>query len=132
MTEDVFFASITEINARLKKKEFSAVELVRAFTERLEKTGPRYNALALPLTEIALRRAKTVDDDLKHERYRGPLQALGVLALSAALWLFAVVSRKQRFPYSLSQTGSSRSSSTAVQSLSAREGFPRRTGEILL
>jgi aspartyl-tRNA(Asn)/glutamyl-tRNA(Gln) amidotransferase subunit A len=76
MTDDVFFAGITELNSRLRKKEFSTVELVRAFAERLEKLGPRYNALALPLTEVALRRAKDVDDELKRERFRGPLQGI--------------------------------------------------------
>lgn len=76
MTDDIFFASLTELSDRLRKREFSAVELTRAFAERLEKSGPRLNALALPLTEIALRRAKEVDDDLKHERFHGPLQGI--------------------------------------------------------
>jgi aspartyl-tRNA(Asn)/glutamyl-tRNA(Gln) amidotransferase subunit A len=76
MTEDDFFASISDLNARLKKGEFSAVELVRGFAERLETKGRRYNALALPLTEFALRRAKAVDDELKRERFRGPLQGI--------------------------------------------------------
>jgi aspartyl-tRNA(Asn)/glutamyl-tRNA(Gln) amidotransferase subunit A len=76
MTDDVFFASVSELNARLRKKEFSTVELVRAFSERLERLGPRYHALALPLTHIALKRAKAVDDDLKRERLRGPLQGI--------------------------------------------------------
>lgn len=76
MTDDVFFAPITELNARLKKREFSAVELVKAFGNRLEKLGPRYNALALPLTKIAGKRAKDVDGDLKRERFRGPLQGI--------------------------------------------------------
>ena len=52
------------------------MELVRAFAERLEQLGPRYNALALPLTEAAIRRARDVDKDLKRERYRGPLQGI--------------------------------------------------------
>ncbi|HVV44217.1 MAG TPA: amidase, partial [Bryobacteraceae bacterium] len=76
MTDDVFFAPITELNARLKKREFSAVELVKAFGERLEKLGPRFNALALPLTKVAQKRAKDVDGDLKRERFRGPLQGI--------------------------------------------------------
>lgn len=76
MTDDVFFASIPDLNARLKKHEFSAVDLVKAFGERLEKLGPRYNALALPLTKFALSRAKDVDGELKRERYRGPLQGI--------------------------------------------------------
>jgi aspartyl-tRNA(Asn)/glutamyl-tRNA(Gln) amidotransferase subunit A len=76
MTEADFFSPISDLNARLKKREFTAVELVRDFGERLEKLGPRYNALALPLTEVALKRAKAVDDELKRERYRGPLQGI--------------------------------------------------------
>lgn len=76
MTDEIFFASISDLNARLKKREFSTVELVKAFGERLEKLGPRYNALALPLTKEALKAAKDVDGDLKRERYRGPLQGI--------------------------------------------------------
>ena len=76
ITNDIFFATIGDLNARLKKREFSSVELVRAFAQRLESLGPRFNALALPLTEIAIRRAKAVDDELKRERYRGPLQGI--------------------------------------------------------
>ena len=76
MTDDVFFASITDLNTGLKKHEFSCVELVKAFSERLERLGPRYNALALPLTEIAVRRAKLVDEEMKRERFRGPLQGV--------------------------------------------------------
>jgi aspartyl-tRNA(Asn)/glutamyl-tRNA(Gln) amidotransferase subunit A len=76
MTDEIVFATIADLNTRLKKREFTAVELVRAFAERLEKFGPRYNALALPLTQVALRRAKEVDDELKRERFRGPLQGI--------------------------------------------------------
>jgi Asp-tRNA(Asn)/Glu-tRNA(Gln) amidotransferase A subunit family amidase len=64
MTDDVFFAPLTELNARLRKREFSAVELVKAFGERLETLGPKYNALALPLTKIAQKRSIYVVCDL--------------------------------------------------------------------
>jgi aspartyl-tRNA(Asn)/glutamyl-tRNA(Gln) amidotransferase subunit A len=73
---DVFFATAVELNTRLKAKEFSAEELARAFSERLTRLGPRYNALALPLHQEAIRAAKDVDRDLKRERYRGPLQGV--------------------------------------------------------
>ncbi len=76
MTDDIFFAGIADLNTRLRKREFSTVELVRAFAERLERLGPRYNALALPLTAVAEKRAKEVDDELKRERFRGPLQGI--------------------------------------------------------
>src|SRR5216683_767142 len=74
--DDIFFASITELNAKLRAKEFSAVELIRAFCDRLEKIGPQYNALALSLRHEALRQAKDVDGDLKRDRTRGPLQGI--------------------------------------------------------
>jgi aspartyl-tRNA(Asn)/glutamyl-tRNA(Gln) amidotransferase subunit A len=73
---DVFFATVSELNAGLKAKEYSAEELARAFAERLERLGPRYNALALPLRQEALRKAKEVDNDLKRDRLRGPLQGI--------------------------------------------------------
>ena len=76
MNDDVFFSGIADLNARLQKREFSAVELVKAFAERLTRLGPRYNALALPLTDIAVKRAKQIDDELKHDRLRGPLQGI--------------------------------------------------------
>jgi aspartyl-tRNA(Asn)/glutamyl-tRNA(Gln) amidotransferase subunit A len=75
-TEDVFFSSAVEINAKLRAREFSAVELARAFCDRLERLGPRYNALALSLRESAIRKAKDVDDELGRERFRGPLQGV--------------------------------------------------------
>ncbi|HMD48387.1 MAG TPA: amidase [Bryobacteraceae bacterium] len=74
--DDIFFATISEINQKLKAREFSAVELTRAFMDRLERLGPRYNALALPLRQEAIREAKNVDDDLKRQRFRGPLQGI--------------------------------------------------------
>lgn len=74
--DDVFFASIPELNARLRSGDTSAVELTRAFSERLERLGPKYNALALPLTEHAIRRAREVDKEIKRERLRGPLQGI--------------------------------------------------------
>lgn len=73
---DVFFASIGELSTRLRAKEFSAVELTRAFCDRLEKIGGAHNALALSLRKSAIKKAKDVDGDLKRERTRGPLQGI--------------------------------------------------------
>jgi aspartyl-tRNA(Asn)/glutamyl-tRNA(Gln) amidotransferase subunit A len=73
---EIFFATIPELNARLTAKEISAEELARAFAERLETLGPRYNALALPLRQEALRQAREVDKEIKRGRLRGPLQGI--------------------------------------------------------
>jgi aspartyl-tRNA(Asn)/glutamyl-tRNA(Gln) amidotransferase subunit A len=72
----VFFSSITEINAKLRAKEFSAVELTRAFCDRLERIAPRYNALSLSLRDQAIKQAREVDGELGRDRTRGPLQGI--------------------------------------------------------
>ena len=76
LSSNVFFSTIPELNAKLVAKEFSAVELARAFVERLEQFGPRYNALALGLRQEAIRKAETVDADIKRGRLRGPIQGI--------------------------------------------------------
>jgi aspartyl-tRNA(Asn)/glutamyl-tRNA(Gln) amidotransferase subunit A len=76
VTDDIFFAPITDLNARLRRKEFSCQELTRAYLDRLERLGPRYNALALLLKESAVSKAKDVDGDIKRERFRGMLQGI--------------------------------------------------------
>ena len=76
LPDDIFFAGITELNQKLQSKELKAVDLARAFSDRLERLGPRYNALALSLREHAIRVARDVDDDLKRDRFRGPLQGI--------------------------------------------------------
>jgi aspartyl-tRNA(Asn)/glutamyl-tRNA(Gln) amidotransferase subunit A len=76
ISDDIFFAGITEIHEKLAKKEFSAVELTRAFCDRLERIGPRYNALALSLRKDALHEAKDVDGDIGRDRLRGQLQGI--------------------------------------------------------
>ena len=73
---DVFFSTIGELSARLRAKDFSCLELTRAFCDRLERVGPRYNALALSLREQALRQARDVDGDFKRGRTRSPLQGI--------------------------------------------------------
>src|SRR5579862_2635781 len=76
LPDDIFFATITELNQKLKAKEFSARELTKAFSDRLERLGPRYNALALSLRKPADREARDVDGDIKRERFRGSLQGI--------------------------------------------------------
>ena len=73
---DIFFATIAQLHDKLKSREVSAVELAQGFAARLEKLGPRYNALALLLTEQAIRKAREVDQDIKRDRWRSPVQGI--------------------------------------------------------
>jgi aspartyl-tRNA(Asn)/glutamyl-tRNA(Gln) amidotransferase subunit A len=76
IANDLFFATIPELNARLMDKEISSLELTRAFSARLQQLGPRYNALALPLPQQAIRKAEDTDKEIKRGRTRGPLQGI--------------------------------------------------------
>src|SRR5579862_5131634 len=73
---DIFFATITELSAKLRAKEISCVELTRAYCDRLEKIGASHNALAHSMRAQAIKKAKDVDGDLKRGRLRGPLQGI--------------------------------------------------------
>ena len=74
--DDIFFSPLTDLVARLRKREFSAVELTKEFSDRLDKLGPGYNALALSLRKDAIDKAKDVDRDLKRERHRSPVHGI--------------------------------------------------------
>ncbi len=76
MTDDIFFSPIAGLTRRLRAGEFSCVELTRAFCDRMEQYGPRYNALALSLRERAINKAREVDGDIKRQRFRSPLQGI--------------------------------------------------------
>jgi len=76
MADDLLYATIGELNAKLQKREVSAVELTSAYLDRLEKLGPQHNALALSFRKAALKKAKYIDRDFKIERLRGPLQGI--------------------------------------------------------
>lgn len=76
MDDDLFFSGIAELNARLRAREISAGDLAKAFSERLERLGPRYNALALSLRGRGADVADEANDEIKRGRLRGPLQGV--------------------------------------------------------
>ncbi|MGH9621039.1 MAG: amidase [Bryobacteraceae bacterium] len=70
------FATISELNVALRNGQISSAELTKFFGRRLKKLGPLYNALACSTLKTAHRAARQADYDLKHERFRGPLQGI--------------------------------------------------------
>ncbi len=76
LAPELFFATVAELSAKIAAREISAEELTRAFSNRLEQLGPRYNALALALPERAIRIARDIDREIKRGRLRGPLQGI--------------------------------------------------------
>ena len=74
--DDIFFSSLSAINAALRARQFTAFELAEACCDLLEKQGPKYNAVALVVREDARSAARDVDSELKRDRFRGLLQGV--------------------------------------------------------
>lgn len=70
------FESVRTLGRRLRAKEFTSVELTEFFLERLERLGPRYNAVTTVLRKRALEEAAQADRELAAGRDRGPLHGI--------------------------------------------------------
>ena len=71
---DIFFATIRAERGLIAKD--SPPTNWRAPSPSASSTGPRYNALALPLPQAGDPAAKEVDPEIKSDRLRGPLQGI--------------------------------------------------------
>ena len=80
------FADVPTHAAALRAGQYSAVELAGFFLDRLERFGPRLNALVTLTRDRALREAETADEELARGVDRGPLHGIpyGVKDLLAA------------------------------------------------
>ncbi len=70
------FLSVRELGERLRKREFTSEALTAAYLDRLEKVGPKLNAVVTVLREQALKEARAADADLAAKRDRGPLHGI--------------------------------------------------------
>ena len=55
------FAPAVDLAAALRRREFSSVELTRAYLQRIEELNPKLNAYVRTTRELALEQAKTAD-----------------------------------------------------------------------
>jgi len=82
----IAFKTIPELGAMLRRKQISSVELTQLYLRRLEKYGPKLNAVVTLMPDRALREAKAADAALARGNDRGPLHGIpyGVKDLLAA------------------------------------------------
>ena len=73
---DLFFADLPTLARMLRRRRISSLELTRAFLDRLETIGPRYNAVAEITRELALREARRADRELARGDDRGILHGV--------------------------------------------------------
>ncbi|HET9002271.1 MAG TPA: amidase [bacterium] len=74
--ETPLYLTISELRDRLRRKQFSAVDLARAALNRLESHGGRYNAVATIMHDRAMREARAADQRLQGGRGQGPLTGI--------------------------------------------------------
>jgi Asp-tRNA(Asn)/Glu-tRNA(Gln) amidotransferase A subunit family amidase len=74
--DDLFFATVSELGAGLRRRQFSSLELTRAVLDRLESLGELYNAVACVLRPRALQEARAADRRLRHRGRLGPLTGI--------------------------------------------------------
>src|SRR5690242_5317479 len=76
VASELAFATVPELGKRLRAKEFSCVELAGFFLDRMERLGPKFNAVVTVTRERALAEAKQADADFKVGNDRGPLHGI--------------------------------------------------------
>ncbi len=77
MTE-LLFQTATELAARLRSREISAVELLEAHLAQIERVNPQVNAIITLVAERALAEAHAADAALARGQVLGPLHGLPV------------------------------------------------------
>ena len=76
MTLDPVFMPLRELAAHVRARRVSPVDLAETFLTRLEKLGPRYNAVVTVTRERALAEACRAEEEIAAGRYRGPLHGI--------------------------------------------------------
>src|SRR5689334_20078905 len=74
--DDLLFGPIRPMAERIRNRQLSPVALTEAYLDRLERYGPRLNAVVTVLREPALREARAADEEIRAGTYRGPLHGI--------------------------------------------------------
>jgi aspartyl-tRNA(Asn)/glutamyl-tRNA(Gln) amidotransferase subunit A len=70
------FRPLRELAAAIREQRLSPVALAETFLERLERLGPRYNAVVTVTRERALREARRAEGEIAAGRWLGPLHGI--------------------------------------------------------
>lgn len=76
LDESSFFLPVSELAARIRVKRLKPTDLVAGCLDRLERLGPKYNAVATLMRESAMVDARAAEDELARGRDRGPLHGI--------------------------------------------------------
>lgn len=76
MLQSYEFVSVRELGRMLRRREVTAVALAECFLDRLERLGPRFNAVVTVTRDIALKQAAQAQSELERGVDRGPLHGV--------------------------------------------------------
>lgn len=136
MTDSPLFLSIRELGGWIRNHRISPVELTEFFLNRLDRLGPRYNALVTLTGERAMEQARVAEQEIMAGRCRGPLHGIpygakDLLATAGGIpttW-GAAPFRRQTFPYDatvvcrLKEAGAVLSAKLAMVELAGGMGY---------
>jgi Asp-tRNA(Asn)/Glu-tRNA(Gln) amidotransferase A subunit family amidase len=76
MAAELSFATIRQLGRLLRCRDVSAVELAEHFLGRLERIGPRFNAVVTVTRELGIEQARAAQRELDCGIDRGPLHEI--------------------------------------------------------
>lgn len=76
LPEATAFLSVRELATKLRAREVTSVQLTEFFLERLDRIGPKLNAVATVTRDLALQQAKQADAELAAGKDRGLLHGV--------------------------------------------------------
>ncbi|QKG21463.1 amidase [Actinomadura verrucosospora] len=77
-SDEICFSSARDLARRIRARELSAREVVRAHLDRIERTNPHVNAIVTLAAERALDEARAADERLASGAEPGPLHGLPI------------------------------------------------------
>ena len=76
MAEEVVFQPVRALAEGVRTRRLSPVRLAEIFLDRLERLGPRYNAVVTVTRDRAMEQARRAEAEIAAGRYRGPLHGI--------------------------------------------------------
>ena len=76
ISEDLLYAGLAELSARIRSRQLSSVELTEAYLDRIQRFSPGLNAFETVAGDLALLQARMADGELRSGRRRGPLHGI--------------------------------------------------------
>nr|UXE45770.1 putative amidase AmiD [uncultured bacterium] len=76
VSSDILYLSASELGKRIQSKTLSPVELTKAYLDRSEQLGSRFNAYARLTPETALEQSTAAEKEIGRGHYRGPLHGI--------------------------------------------------------